>query len=449
MSLTDLYQIGASATRAYQGALGAIATNIANADTANYNRRNIQVQESAASTATGIYQKPGYGFAGVEIGSVVRANDPYLDQAARRTGNALADVNQRSRWMTDIQTALNDGPLGVGQRMSGMFASIERLASNPTDTTLRTDVLFSMEQVNTAFAQSRTDLVAIKDGIGNSATNEVASLNDAVSQLASANEGLRRASVGSAAQVQLLDQRDQALGEISKRLDVTISYDGKGIADVKYQGNSLVVSNEPLQFAVTQATDGTLNFTLDGNAVATPANGALAGLAKSATVTKTRIDQLDTLAQQYVDDINDWHEAGYTAAGNPGQPILSIGADASTIKVEISDPADIAGASGAPPSSVMNGNLVAAGQLRGNAGSMENKWTQIISEQGNIANATVTEQTAASTRDQQAQEARGDVSGVNLDREAADMLRLQQAYQAGARVIQVARELTDAIFAIF
>jgi flagellar hook-associated protein 1 FlgK len=446
MSLTDLYQIGASATRAYQGALGAIATNIANADTVNYNRRNVQVQESAASTATGIYQKPGYGFAGVEIGSVIRANDPYLDQAARRTGNALADVNQRSRWMTDIQTALNDGPLGVGQRMSGMFASIERLASNPTDTTLRTDVLFSMEQVGTAFAQSRSDLVAIKDGIGSAATNEVTSLNDAIGQLASANEGLRRAAVGSAAQVQLLDQRDQALQEITKRLDVTISFDGKGIADVKYQSDSLVVSNEPLKFDVAQASDGTLSFTLNGDPVTTPTNGALGGLAKSAGVTKTRIDQLDTLAQQFVDDINEWHEAGRTAAGDPGAPILSIGADASTISVLISSPADIAGASAA---GVMNGNLVAAGQLRGVAGSMENNWTQIISEQGNVANATVTEQTAASTRDQQAQEARGDVSGVNLDREAADMLRLQQAYQAGARVIQVARELTDAIFNIF
>src|SRR5690606_35919975 len=125
--------------------------------------------------------------------------------------------------------------------------------------------------------------------------------------------------------------------------------------------------------------------------------------------------------------------------------LLSIGGDASTISVLISDPAKIAGASA---DGTINGNLVAAGALRGN-GSMEDAWTQIISDQGNITNASVAEQKAAANRDTLAQQARGDVSGVNLDREAADLLRLQQAYQASARIIQVAREITESIFAIF
>jgi len=34
---------------------------------------------------------------------------------------------------------------------------------------------------------------------------------------------------------------------------------------------------------------------------------------------------------------------------------------------------------------------------------------------------------------------------VNLDREAADLIRFQQAYQASAKVIQVAGQLFDAI----
>ncbi|MGB3319912.1 MAG: flagellar basal body rod C-terminal domain-containing protein, partial [Sphingopyxis granuli] len=36
--------------------------------------------------------------------------------------------------------------------------------------------------------------------------------------------------------------------------------------------------------------------------------------------------------------------------------------------------------------------------------------------------------------------ARGAVSEIDLDREAADLLRFQQAYSAAARTIQVARE---------
>lgn len=445
MPTVDLFQIGASGTRAYQAAMGAVADNIANTNTAGYSRRNLEIKESSASSSVSIFEKGGASFAGVDIGRVFRASDPYLDAATRRTANTLGSADQRARWMTDIQTALDDGPLGVGQRLGGMFSSIERLAANPTDGTLRTDVLFSMEQVNTAFKLAHGDMKSLQDGIATTANNEVAALNDAIKQLATANEGLRRAVDGSPAQVQLFDSRDQALLEISKRVDVSTVFDGKGIASVTYNGSPVVDNINPYLFGVSANADGTLAFTLDGTSVTSPTTGALGGLSQSADIAKTRVDQLNTLAQKYVTDVNTWHTAGFTAAGTPGQPLLSIGADASTLQVLITDPTQIAAANAA---GVVNGNLVAASAIRG-PGSMEDGWTSMISAQGNVANATTAEQKAASNRDTLAQQARGDVSGVNLDREAADLLRLQQAYQGCARIIQVAREITQSIFDVF
>ena len=46
---------------------------------------------------------------------------------------------------------------------------------------------------------------------------------------------------------------------------------------------------------------------------------------------------------------------------------------------------------------------------------------------------------------QQAMERRENVSGVNLDEEAADLIRFQQAYQAAARVIQTSQELFNSL----
>jgi len=40
------------------------------------------------------------------------------------------------------------------------------------------------------------------------------------------------------------------------------------------------------------------------------------------------------------------------------------------------------------------------------------------------------------------------VSGVNIDEEAVDLMRFQQAYQASTRVIQVARETLQSILDI-
>jgi flagellar hook-associated protein 1 FlgK len=43
--------------------------------------------------------------------------------------------------------------------------------------------------------------------------------------------------------------------------------------------------------------------------------------------------------------------------------------------------------------------------------------------------------------------ARDSVSGVNLDEEAAAMLRFQQAYQASAQIIAMAGQLFDSLIA--
>ena len=48
----------------------------------------------------------------------------------------------------------------------------------------------------------------------------------------------------------------------------------------------------------------------------------------------------------------------------------------------------------------------------------------------------------------QAQTVNDSLSGVNLDEEAANLLRYQQAYQAAAKMIDIGSKLLDTILAI-
>lgn len=442
MSSSDLLSIGASGVKVYRAALGAVSENIANATTEGYNRRSVRVMESPVSAGAGVTQKPGVLFGGVVIAEVRRYNEPYLDMASRIASGLYEDANARALWMANVQDSLDDATLGVGQRLTAMFAGVERLAGNPTDTTLRQNLLFNFEQVNQAFTNAQVGLDNVKSGIASAADVEVAALNTAIGSLASANNALRRAIPGSANEAQLLDQRDLALANISKRIDATFTFGDHGSVEVTYDGQTVIAGIIPTKFAVVANTDGTLAFSHEGTAVADPGSGLLGGLAKSAIVTRDRVASLNTLANQYVDDINDWHQAGQTAAGAPGGPMLSIGADAGTIQLLVTDPADIAGASS---DGRLNGNLLAIGALRGPDG-VENAWAKLISVNANAMAATVEEKAAAESRFDQAEQSRAEVSGIDLDREAADMLRLQQAYQASARVIQVAREIVQTLF---
>jgi flagellar hook-associated protein FlgK len=71
-----------------------------------------------------------------------------------------------------------------------------------------------------------------------------------------------------------------------------------------------------------------------------------------------------------------------------------------------------------------------------------------VNEMGNISRQAVIAQEALTVVRDQAAEARDKVSGVNLDEEAANLIRFQQAYQASAKVMQTASQLFDAVLQI-
>ena len=82
------------------------------------------------------------------------------------------------------------------------------------------------------------------------------------------------------------------------------------------------------------------------------------------------------------------------------------------------------------------------------SGAFEGKLTGIIAETGAALSAKQTVAAAQTSIRDGAVSARDAVSGVNLDDEAVNLLRFQQAYQASSRVIQVARETLQSILDI-
>src|SRR3546814_3743428 len=94
---------------------------------------------------------------------------------------------------------------------------------------------------------------------------------------------------------------------------------------------------------------------------------------------------------------------------------MAVGTTAASLQVLISDTTALATASSDGTS---NGNLLNIHSIRGTTGA-ENGWTQIISAHGTLLTSTLSEEKAASARDQQARAARENVSGVDLDVEAA------------------------------
>ncbi|MGZ8158203.1 MAG: flagellar hook-associated protein FlgK [Methylobacter sp.] len=83
--------------------------------------------------------------------------------------------------------------------------------------------------------------------------------------------------------------------------------------------------------------------------------------------------------------------------------------------------------------------------LLGGSASFNGAYSQIVSGVGTLTKAAEFSSSAQKTLLNQAKESRESLAGVNLDEEAANLIKFQQAYQASAQSISVARSLFDTL----
>ncbi|EXI76691.1 MAG TPA: flagellar hook-associated protein FlgK [Candidatus Accumulibacter phosphatis] len=99
-------------------------------------------------------------------------------------------------------------------------------------------------------------------------------------------------------------------------------------------------------------------------------------------------------------------------------------------------------------------NVLALAQLQtldtmsGRTASFQESYAQLVSENGNRTRQAQIGGEAQKALLKQARESRDSLSGVNLDEEAANLIRYQQAYQASAKALQIATSLFDTILNI-
>jgi flagellar hook-associated protein 1 FlgK len=446
--MSDLLNIGSSALKAYQGALAAIGENVANAQTPGYARRQVVLQEATVVGSGDIGYKAQVTFNGVTATGVARAWDNFKADEARFATSADGRAGVREQWLGSVETALDDGPAGVGASMTTFFNAAASLASDPGDPLGRQAVLSSLDNVAGAFRNTSQALSRISDGVGQAAGLEVTSLNDALKSLNDVNGALGPTAANGSARASLEDQRDQLIDFISGKIDVKVTLGSDGRATLAAGSNaslSLLSNSGPSLVNLVTAADGRLSLQLSTNGTTVPlpaAGGTLAGLADLSQTVADRRSALDGLAADFTSTVNAWSAAGKDANGNAGADLISTPAGATSMQTLATDPKLVAAADAA---GTPNGNLLALDAIR-TSSKVEDRWSSLVSANAQMLSSAKAESAASSQWKDTSLAALDEVTGVDLDTEAAEMLRYQQAYSASARIIQVARDTMQALF---
>ena len=123
---------------------------------------------------------------------------------------------------------------------------------------------------------------------------------------------------------------------------------------------------------------------------------------------------------------------------------------AKKITALITDPAKIAAAvtTGAPGDNTVAlrlADLEKKSVLLGGKATFNDAYGQLVAKVGTLTNAAKISSSAQEVLFNQAKQNRESLAGVNLDEEAANLIKFQQSYQAAAQVVSVARSLFDTL----
>ncbi|WP_137863642.1 MULTISPECIES: flagellar hook-associated protein FlgK [unclassified Sphingomonas] len=446
--MTDLLSIGAGGARAYQSALATTSDNIANAATTGYSRRVATVREVVATGGNTSAINSGLG---ANVGGVTRAADAFKATEVRSASSDLARTLAGAAWLGRIDSSLTQNKLG--DQLTAFFTSAKAVAADPTALPARATMLENAAGVAAAFGATGKALDGAMTDLKASAETAVTQLNNLSASLAKVNAGLARANEGTAGQAALLDQRDQMLEQMSALTDVTVSFDTYGRATVHAGGNTgplLVEGAQAAQVAQASNDEGAFSFTVKQSSgqvqTMSPSGGALAGIAESGARIAAARDQISQMARDFAVGVNAVQAAGADLQGNAGQPIFTVGDPAYQLGTVMTDPRGIAAAA-AGAGQRDNSNLAGLDTLR-TSGNFEQGVTDLTAANGAALSGRNSVADAQSAIRDAAVSARDSVSGVNIDEEAVDLMRFQQAYQASTRVIQIARETLQSILDI-
>jgi flagellar hook-associated protein FlgK len=444
--MSDLLSIGASGVRAYQTALSTVSENIANTGNAGYTRRTTTLSE-VSSVNGGLNAQKSVSSNGVTVTGIGRSADAYRSQAVRSAGTDLAKTEAGVTWMTRIETALGNNQLG--DRLTSFFTSAQKLAADPTSEPARAVMLESAGTAAAAFSATGAALDTAAADLDSTASQAIQSLNALGTALAKINDGIARTAPGSSTAAQLADQRDQMLEQMSTITDINTSFDDLGRTTVRLgaaAGSVFVVGGESAQASYARNDEGAVQFAVTrGNVTSalSPTGGALAGFAEGAQRIAAARGSLNAIATDFTSKINAVQAQGRDLDGNAGVAMFATGATPTDISVALADGRGIAAASAT--GGKRDASNLSALQGARTSGGFETRTTTLIA--GNAAaleQRKVVADAQAAIRDG-AVSSLASSSGVDLDSEAVDLLRFQQAYQASSRVIQTARDTLQTI----
>lgn len=416
--------IGLSGLRAAQVGMDVTSHNIANVNTANYQRQVVDLKDVVYNS--GSPQIPSG--AGVAVSSIHNVNDPLLNSSYPQALSNSAEYGALADLGKNLDGLVNNPSLNLTQAMQDTFNAFQDVADTPTSIPIRQNAIEKAQ----AFSDKATSLLGemntLKSTVTSGYSDSADKVNSLVDNIAQINNQIRLSDSQTSASLE--SQRDSLTLDLSNLTGIEVSSDKSSI---KTTSGKTLISSGIKASHLTEADIPSIT------------GGSIGGTNKFVTtMLNPAIDKLPDVVNHVATEINKQAVQGYDLNGNVGTAIFNVTPGSlSGLSVNITDPKTL----GASTSVTGTGDGTNAQkiadinkQLFGGQ-TLQSQYSSILSGLDSKAKSYSDMSTMYSSVSDNIGSQIKNISGVNLDEEAANLLKYQQMYQANAQVIKTQNEM--------
>jgi flagellar hook-associated protein 1 FlgK len=446
---------------ASKAAMATTGHNIANANTEGFSRQRVQTEAAPP-------QDHGHNLIGTGtlISRVERVNDEYIEKQIRNGGRDLANAEEKDIMLKQTEDIFNEmNGDGLNRLISRFYNEFRRLSNEPDNEAVRQSVREGAQAMINDFHRLRGEVEEVRRHIDARLDGYTREVNAFAEEIKDLNVKIKVQEVSGSVPNDLLDKRDMALRKLGSYMDLNMHKDNDGAYTIDVRGvGPLVAGPEVQKFSVdrTAADDqGKTENALDvrttasakGNVTHQIKGGKVGALLEVRDgVLSTIQARLDELAYTLTTAVNEIHQQGFTSGGAQSVNFFKDlnqedrAAEFFELSDEVKSNVNNIAAAAQPDSPGDNRIAIAISGLQGqklmNGGkaTMDDWYNSIVSDVG-VASAKnkfgMNQQRDIMT---QLGKMRDQISGVSIDEETANLMQFQHAFDASAKVIQIADE---------
>jgi len=273
----SLYNTGVSGLLAAQQQLATTGHNIANVNTEGYSR-----QRAEQNASVGLYSGSNFIGSGTYVQDITRIYDQFSYKEQLFNQSNLGNADTLHKDLTQLNEIMSSSGASVTDSIDRFYQAINGIADNPSDLGLRS---IALSQANILASDFRS-LNENFDQLEKSANGEIEEIAKQISrislELAKINEQiLQNQDLSLTGKPNdLLDKRDQLIGELGEFTSVNTIEDSNGVMTVMIgSGATLVAGITPLTLSLSAGDPDPLKtqLRLVGPNSSVPINGSVLG----------------------------------------------------------------------------------------------------------------------------------------------------------------------------